>query len=114
VNDLNLPFSDKTIEALFEKYSYPIVHPCETNDQREKAIDIAKALWLLLITGEDSEENIYAVLYKLFNNHSDAISLGSLYYYKMKKALNKKQIRKLKKYYEIPDNFNVLGSWRRD
>ena len=114
MNELNPYISNKTIEMLFEKYSHPLFRPCETADQKEKAIDIAKTLWLLLITGEDSEENVYSVLYSMFNSHSDTISFGALYFHKMKKALSKKQVRKLKKYYEIPENFDVLKGWRKD
>lgn len=111
---MNLHFSDKTIEVIFKKYSDPIIHPCETADQKEKAIEIAKCLWLLLITGEDTEENVYSLLRRVFNRHSDAISFGALYYHKMKKALSKKQVMKIKNYYDIPEHFDALDSWRMD
>jgi hypothetical protein len=91
---------DEKISSLFEKFSYSIVRPCISSSQKEKAIGISKILWLALVTGTDSEQNIYNTLGPVLNHkHDDVVSLGSLYFYKMKKALTKKECLKLKKHY---------------
>ena len=95
--------SDKKINTLYEKYSYPIMKACITESQKVKAMGISKLLWLFLVTGQDTEENIYVGIKSILYHHDEIISLGSLYFHKMKKALNKKEIQILKKYYESPE-----------
>ena len=103
---------DKKISSLFEKFSYPLVRPCVSSSQKEKAIGISKILWLSLVSGTDSEQNIYNILGQVLNHkHDDVVSLGSLYFYKMKKALTKKECLKLKKHYSNKDNFDSLKDW---
>lgn len=111
MNDKKIYLSDKKINELFEKYSHPILNACITISQKEKAIGISKILWLFLVTGKDSEENIYMGLKTILNHHDEVISLGSLYYHKMKKALSKKEMRKLQQHYDNPENFNSLTDW---
>ena len=103
---------DNEINRLFEKFSYPLVRPCISMSQKEKAIGISKILWLALVSGTDSEQNIYNILSRILDQkHNDVISFGSLYFYKMKKALTKKERLKLKKYYSNEDNLNSLKDW---
>lgn len=93
---------DKNINHLFEKFSYPITKPAITKSQKETSTGIAKILWLFLITVNDSEENIYNVLNQIMHNrHEDTVALGSLYFFKMKKALTQKELLRLKEYYSI-------------
>lgn len=103
--------ADKKINELFDNYSYPIMNACITKSQKEKAMGISKILWLLLVTGEDTEENIYIALKSIVHYHDKIVSLGALYYHKMKKALSKKEIQMLKNHYENSENFNSLKDW---
>ena len=103
--------TDKKINELFDKYSYPMMSACITTSQKEKAMGISKTLWLLLVTGKDPEENIYMGLKSILHHHDEVISLGALYYHKMKKALTKKEIHILKKHYDNTENFNTLTDW---
>jgi hypothetical protein len=111
MNSKKTNLSDKKINSLYEKYSYPIMKACITESQKEKAMGISKLLWLFLVTGKDTEENIYIGLKSIMHHHDEVISLGSLYYHKMKKALNQKEIRILKEHYDNPENFNSLTDW---
>jgi hypothetical protein len=53
---------EEEIKLLFDKFSYPMVKPCLTQEQKDKAIAISKILWLFLVKGSDTEENIYNAL----------------------------------------------------
>ena len=73
---------DKDIHSLFEKFSSPMVNPCISEAQKEKAQGISRILWLLLVTGTDSEINVYNALKNVFPRHEDNVAFGSLYFYK--------------------------------
>ena len=103
--------NDKTIDVLCKKFSSPMVNPCISDAQREKAISISKILWLLLVTDTDSEENIYDALNKVINSHEANLAIGSLYFFKMKTALTAREQLKLRKHFSDQENFAVLESW---
>ena len=107
------PFTvpDEEIEKLFAKFSHPIVKSANTESQKYKSMQIAKTLWLLLVTYSDSERNVYEILKKMSFNHEDNVSIGSLYFYKMKKVLTNTETTKLYNHYRSPDNFNKLQGW---
>lgn len=106
------PIKDQEINHLFEKFSYPMTKAAITKSQKETSTGIAKILWLFLITGNDSEENIYNILNQVLDNrHEDNLALGSLYFFKMKKALTQEELLRLKKYYSIQKNFDALKDW---
>jgi hypothetical protein len=111
MNSKKTILSDKKINVLFEKYSDPMLNACITEFQKEKAIGISKILWLFLVTGKDTEENIYIGLKSILHHHDEVISLGSLYFHKMKKALTKKELQLLKKHYDNLENLNSLTDW---
>ena len=111
MNIENTNLTDKKINELFDNYSYPMVKACITELQKEKAIALSKILWLLLITGTDTEENIYITLKEILHQHDKIVSVGALYTHKMKKALTKKEMQMLKKHYENSENFNSLKEW---
>jgi hypothetical protein len=103
--------NDKAIDSLFKKFSSPMVNPCISETQKEKAIGISRILWLLLVSDADSEQNIYDALNKVFNKHEDNIAMGSLYFYKMKTSLTTKEKLKLRKHYSNQKNFAALEDW---
>ena len=84
---------------------------CESQRQKESALGISKILWLLLVTKTDTEENIYTALKDIGNNHDKIISLGSLYFHKMKNALTDAEIEILIKHYHCSENFETLNDW---
>lgn len=103
---------DAEITKLFEKFSYHITRPTIAESQETKALGIAKILWLLLVTGTDSERNVYNFLSKVTDdNYESNVQLGSLYFFKMKKSLTSVEITKLKNHYKSIDNFNKLEEW---
>ncbi len=99
------------VDMLFDKYSSPIMDGCDTESQKEKAMGISKILWLLLVTGTDTEENVHVALKKIVHNHERIISLGALYFHKMKKALTNKEIQELIKHYKDSKNFDSMKEW---
>ena len=102
---------DKKINDLFNKYSFPIMKVCITQSQKDKSIGISKILWLLLVKGADTEENIYITLKSIVHHHDKIIGFGALYYHKMKKSLTEEEIKILKNHYDDPENFNSLRDW---
>src|SRR6266702_5214075 len=79
---------DKEMHSLFEKFSSPMVNPCISEAQKQKARGISRISWLLLVTGADSERNVWDALNKVFSHrHDDNVAFGSLYFYKMKNSL---------------------------
>lgn len=48
---------------LFDRFSHPITKSAISESQKSKALEIAKLLWLFFITGTDSEENVYNILW---------------------------------------------------
>ncbi len=103
--------NDKAIDSLFRKFSSPMIKPCISDAQKEKAIGISRILWLLLVTDTDSEQNIYDALKKVFNKHEENIAMGSLYFYKMKTALTTNDQLQLRRHYNDQKNFAALEDW---
>ncbi len=103
---------EKDIHSLFEKFSSPMVNPCISEAQKEKARGISRLLWLLLVTGTDSERNVYDALNKVFpHRHDDNVAFGSLYFYKMKTALTRHEQIQLRGHYSHPEHFRALKEW---
>ena len=99
-------------DVLFKKFSHHILKPSITKHQKEVALGLAKILWLLLVTDEDSEQNIYATLKDVLkNNHESNIAVGSLYLYKMKTSLTDLEIKRLQEFYATDENLNSLQDW---
>lgn len=104
--------TDDAVHQLFERFSLPMVQACVTSSQEQSAVGIAKILWLRLVSGTDTEENIYADLKGVVRNNHDAnVALGSTYFFKMKTALTEAEIRQLKEYYTDDRNFQRLEEW---
>jgi hypothetical protein len=103
---------EKDMHSLFEKFSSPMVNPCISEAQKEKAREISRILWLLLVTDTDSESNVYNALNKVFpNRYDDNVAFGSLYFYKMKTALTRKEQLQLRRHYSNQENFRALKNW---
>ena len=103
---------DEEICQLFDKFSHHLTKPSITESQEMKSLEIARILWLFLITGTDSEANIYKILAGITSNdHESNISLGALYFHKMKKSLTTVEILKIQNHYKNIENFNQLEEW---
>ena len=103
---------EQDIHSLFEKFSSPMVNSCISEAQKEKARGISRILWLLLVTGTDSEVNVYNALNKVFpHRHEDNVAFGSLYFYKMKIALTKQEHVQLRRYCRNQEHFRALQDW---
>ena len=93
-------------------FSLPMVQACVTKSQKQNAVLIAKTLWLRLVSGTDTEENIYADLKRAVGNkHDTNVALGSTYFFKMKTGLTEAEIRRLKDHYADDRNFQRLEEW---
>jgi hypothetical protein len=109
---MNKTIEKQEIDLLFEKFSHPIVKTAITPHQNEVALGIAKILWLFIVNGNDTEQNVYNILNQVFeNNHEKNIGFGSLYFFKMKKALSNHEVRRIRKYYSVEKNLNELENW---
>ena len=99
-------------DVLFEKFSYHIIQPSITKHQKEVALGLAKILWLSLVTGKDSEQDIYTTLSDVLKkDHESNIAVGSLYFNEMKTSLTDLEIKQLQEFYATADNFNSLQDW---
>ncbi len=104
--------SDDEIHQFFKRFSWPLVRPCITEKQKQTAIGISKMLWLRLVTGTDKEESVYQDLQQIYGNKHDAnISMGSIYFFKMKTALTHEEVRRLQGHYSDDRNFAGLQEW---
>lgn len=111
-HDKSQPLTPHEVDRLFDRFVVPCLQPMITPRQKESAMGIAKILWLRLITGTDTEEQIYEDLNGMLKNrHDDNIAMGSLYFLKMKTALTAVEIRRLKAYFSNPVNFAHLMDW---
>ena len=100
------------IVRLFEKFSSPLTNPCISPSQRASALGIAKILWLALVTGSDSQQEIQVILQQIVPHKVDAEqSLGALYFYKMRTALSQIERRNLQAYYRVSGHFDNLKDW---
>jgi len=107
--------SSQELLNLFNKFSAPIIKPAITKKQKTVALGIAKTLWISLVSGNDTERDIYNTLnIALNNNHQNNIAVGSLYFYKMKTALSEEELKSLVDYYCIDENFMTLKNWLDD
>ena len=90
----------KRINDLFNKFSWPLLHACITDQQKAMGTAMSRILWFRLLTGEDNEERIYQDLQVFFPNHRDSIvAFSSLYFFKMKPALKESSVKKLKQHF---------------
>ena len=104
--------ADRELNQLFEQFAHPMMRTCITPTQKQSAVDLAKTLWLRLVTGTDTEANIYEDLKLFFKDDHDAnIAVGSMYFFKMKAELTETEITTLKKHYSNRKNFNRLEHW---
>ena len=104
--------TDKEIGRLFERFFRPMVLPCVTSRQKQSAVGIAKILWVRLVTGTDTQDNIYEDLNRVFkDNHDSNVAMGSTYFFKMKPELTEAQISNLKEHHSDGRNLNRLKNW---
>jgi len=104
--------SDDEINILFDKFSHPLTKTAIDDTQKLKATSIARFLWLPLVKCQDSEENIYNWLSQIEGiDHQGNLSIGALYFHKMKKALSTAEILKLQNHYKSEENFKKLEKW---
>ena len=100
------------INDLFARFFSPMVRPCITATQKQSAVAIAKILWLRLVTGTDTDENIYKDIGAVFgDNHDSKVAVGSMYFFKMKTGLTEAELDELRKHYSSEEHFNRLQAW---
>ena len=103
---------ENAINALFKKFSSPMVQSCTSDSDREMARGIARMLWMLLVSNMDSEKHMYNTLSEMFYNRpKDNRPVISLYFSKMKRALTRKEQLQLRRYYSDKDNFRTIKDW---
>jgi len=101
--------NDKQVNDLFIKFSHPLVKSAITDNQKKVSLALSKMLWIALVGGNDTESQIHDILNTIFNGNRYAkIEIGSLYYFKMKTSLSKKEIKSLIFYYSIDKNIRNL------
>ena len=104
--------TENEINGLFDRFSFPMLRPCITQRQRNTSIEIANFFWIRLVTGTDTEVNIYEDLRDLVKlDHDGNRGIGSMYFFKMKTELTADEIARLKKHYSNSDNFQRLKNW---
>ena len=83
---LTRELTNNELNRLFERFSRPMVRPCINSRQKRSAVGIAKTLWLRIVTGTDTEENIYKDLKLIFKDkHDSSLTVGSMYFFKIAK-----------------------------
>ena len=102
---------DDQIEGLFGKFTEQIMVHCRTDEQKNNTLGIARLLWLLLVIGVDSEENVYTTVHNVSQNDEMARVFTALYFRQMKSNLTPSQIEALKTHYDDPDNYATLENW---
>jgi hypothetical protein len=103
--------SEAKIEKKFTRFSGVLIKKCATDSQKQKALGISKILWLLLVGGQDTEENVYSALFEILKDHESAIGFGSLYFHEMKNELSESEITKLRNHYSDSERFRELSDW---
>ena len=100
------------VQNLFTKFAFPLVNTAITDHQKKVSLGIAKILWVTLVDKNDTEKQVYTILDKIFkDNREGNIGVGSLYFFKMKKTLSKKEIKLLHYFYSIDENRRLLEDW---
>jgi hypothetical protein len=95
---------------MFDRFSFPLSDLCITSEIKQKAMGLSKMLWLRLVTGTDTEKNIYQDLKNTLNdNHDSNITIGSIYFYRMKTSLTGQEIISLNKYLRYEDRIRALA-----
>lgn len=111
MSDKKTAATDHQIEGLFDKFTSSIMVHCKTDSQKNNTMAIARMLWLVLVAGADSEENVYIAVRNISQNDETATVFTSLYFQQMKSNLTTEEINMLQTHYEDEDNFNSLQSW---
>lgn len=103
--------TDQEIEGLFEKFTASIMVHCKTDSQKNNTMAIARLLWLVLVAGADSEQNVYITVRNISQNDETATVFTTLYFQQMKSNLTASEIETLQTHYEDEENFSSLKSW---
>jgi hypothetical protein len=63
--------TNEQIYQWFDRFALPLLRPCRTPHQKESALAIAQVLWLRLVTGTDTEPQIYNDLDGMLHHRQD-------------------------------------------
>jgi hypothetical protein len=97
------------VEDLFNRFASPLVQLSKNSGDKERALGISMILWLLLIAGTDTNENIYKDLEHVFRNDHDCKYMAiSIYFIHMKATLSNAEVHKLQKHFKDPLNIIEL------
>jgi hypothetical protein len=104
--------SKEEVVSIFDRFSFHMLKSAITQHQRDVAVGISRLLWLHLVSGTDTEQNIYQTLNGIFKgDHGKNAAIGSLYFFKMKSSLRTSEISRLKTFYSDESNLELLKAW---
>ena len=111
MSDKKTILTDDEITALFEKFISSVMVHCKTDSQKNNTLAIIRTLWLVLVAGVDSEQNIYITARNISQNDETATVFTALYFQQMKSNLTDSEVESLQTHYDDPDNFATLENW---
>lgn len=111
MSDKKTTLTDDEITGLFEKFTSSIIVHCKTDSQKNNTMAIARMLWLVLVAGADSEENVYITVRNISQNDETATVFTALYFQQMKSNLTESEVEALQTHYDDEENFGTLENW---
>jgi hypothetical protein len=90
------------VQKLFSKFAEPVMRGATTANRLDGALGLTKSLWLVMLTGGEAESRTFNYLEKKVGiPPEDLEDVKARYYLKMKPSITKKELARLKEYYNL-------------
>ncbi len=90
------------VQKLFAKFAEPVMRAATTPNRREAGIGLAKCLWLGMLTGEETEMDVFNHLETKVRIEPEGLEdIKKRYYRIMKPSITGKELSSLKEYFKL-------------
>jgi hypothetical protein len=88
-------------QDLFQKFSAPLFRAANSYTRKEAAHELAKSLWIALITGPEVEDNVFQTLKETGISFEGIQVIKDRYYIEMKPIITMEELQSLKARYNV-------------
>ncbi|MCX9009936.1 MAG: hypothetical protein OIN66_02330 [Candidatus Methanoperedens sp.] len=93
--------TDLEAQNLFRKFAAPLFRAASSPARKKAAHELARMLWVALITGPDIEELVFQELVKVGLDAEGIQAIRDRYYREMKPAITEEELQALKISYKV-------------
>ncbi len=93
--------TDNEAQKLFQKFAAPLFRGANSVTRKKSAHELAKTLWVALVTGHENEEMIFEELRKSLADPESIQVIRDCYYDKMKPLITEEELQALIVRYQV-------------